>query len=95
MDIKIEPVIFLNKQFQLTIFVVSLILALYIAFKSKILVTLVPFAVINMKVLGNLFNVNISEDIKFMIFIDFIQFAIVALFVYIEFEFILKDKEEV
>jgi uncharacterized membrane-anchored protein len=95
MDIKIEPVIFLNKQFQLTIFVVALILALYIAFKSKTLVTLVPFAVINIKVLGNLFNVNISEDIKFMIFTTFTQLAIVALLVYIELKFILKDKEEV
>jgi hypothetical protein len=93
MDIKIEPVIFLNKQFQLTIFLVSLILALYIAYKSKTLATLVPFAVINTKVLSNLFNVNISEDIKFMIFTDFTQYAIVALFVYIEFKF--KDKEEV
>lgn len=95
MDIKIEPVIFLNKQFQLTMFVVSLILALYIAFKLKTLSTLIPYAIINTKVLANLFNVNIPEDVNFMIVTTFTQFAIIALLVYIEGKFILKDKKEV
>jgi len=95
MDIEIEPVIFLNKQFQLTIFVVSFILALYITFKLKTLSTLIPYGIINTKVLANLFNLNIPEDIKFTIFTTFTQIAIIALLVYIECKFILKDKKEV
>lgn len=87
------PVIFLNKQIQLVIFIVLFALTLYAALKIRSISVLIPYVIINIKVLNNLFNLSINTDVKFSLIIWAIQLAIAILLGYIESKILYKNKE--